>query len=269
MRRTARMIPEARYALLADISSSKRRRRVALACLSIAVSNVATAQSLPSPSTSQAAAQDAVTLARLTYPEALNQAIIAYTIDHVVTLIYHADPELRRLEADHPGIIDAMIAAMRPELERGRREALPRLWTRTSAVFAAGLSIDDLRQAVAFYTSAAGRREMLAEQHAVVHASPPKGHPGARTSRPTSVRQGGSQASRTFEASAAGRKLAALRPQIAEIVSAWNSEATPEVDARVSQAMSKAADRLLSPALEPVRLIPLIGPRPTHRDPTD
>ena len=85
------------------------------------------ARERPASTASKVEAPDAAKLARLIYPEALNSAIVTYTIIHVVTPTYHDDPGLQTLEADHPGIIDAMIAVMRPEFEQGRREALPRL----------------------------------------------------------------------------------------------------------------------------------------------
>lgn len=48
-------------------------------------------------------------MARLIHPEPLNRAIADYTITHIVTPAYRADPELKSLEAEHPGIIDAMV----------------------------------------------------------------------------------------------------------------------------------------------------------------
>jgi hypothetical protein len=97
----------------------------ALAACTVAAASAVAARVPASNAGCSSATQPAAILARLVYPEALNRAITTYTLVHIVTPTYHADKELKQLEADHPGIIDAMIAAMRPEFERGRREALP------------------------------------------------------------------------------------------------------------------------------------------------
>ena len=215
-------------------------------CALAAASPVA-AQGRPTSTVSKADASAATRLARLIYPEALNDAIVTYTIVHVVGPAYHADPNLRTLEADRPGIVDAMIAAMRPEFERGRREALPQLWAQTGAVYAAGLTPVELREAVGFYSSATGRRLALAEQRAVAHAEHRSDQVGAQADPAKGLDPDDARARSVFEATATGQKLAALQPQIAAILSAWNDTRTPGADARVGEAMSKAAARFDDP----------------------
>jgi hypothetical protein len=216
---------------------------LALVGCAMGAASLVAARDRPAALPSKVDVQNAATLARLIYPEALNRAIVSYTMTHIVAPAYHADPSLQALEAAHPGIIDAMIAAMRPEFERGRREALPRLWAETAAVYAAGLTPDELRHAVAFHNSPAGRRLAMAEQAAVAHASPPSNRAGSRDVQPATATPDDIRAKGAFDATAAGRKLAALRPRIEALTSAWNNAPTPEADARVSEAMSKAADR--------------------------
>lgn len=143
-----------------------------LAGCAVGAAGLAPARDRPASTADKAETQDAATLARLLYPEALNSAIVNYTIVHRITPSYRNDPSLRTLKADRPGIVDAIIAAMRPVVEQGRREALPRLWAETGAVYAAELTPDELRQAVAFHKTPAGRHLALAEQNAVANASP-------------------------------------------------------------------------------------------------
>lgn len=218
---------------------------------------------------SEADASAAAMLARLIYPEALNSAIVTYTIVHIVGPAYHADPSLRTLEADHPGIVDAMIAAMRPAFERGRREALPQLWAQTGAVYAAGLTPIELREALRFYSSAAGRRLALAERKAVAHAELRSAQVGAQTDPAKGLNPDDARARSAFEATATGQKLAALQPRIAAILSAWNNTRTPEADARVGEAMSRAAARFDDPTPAPVRLMPLGRSQPSDRPPAE
>jgi hypothetical protein len=243
-----------------------RMLAIVLAGCAMGAASLVAAQEGAVTTAGKAAASEAAELARLIYPEALNSAIVTYTILHVVSPAYHADPNLRTLEADHPGIIDAMIAAMRPEFERGRREALPGLWARTGAVYAAGLTRDELRQSVAFYASPAGRRLALAERTAVAHADTRNDQVGAQADPAKGLDPDDAQARSVFEASATGQKLAALQPQIEVIVAAWNSARTPEADARVGEAMSKAAARFYDPTAAPIRLAPLSEPKPSGRE---
>lgn len=98
---------------------------VLTSCLMGAASLVA-ARERPASTASKAEAQDAATLASVNHPEALNNAVVTYTVIHVVIPTYHDDSGLQALEADHPAIVDAMIAAMQSAFERSRREALPR-----------------------------------------------------------------------------------------------------------------------------------------------
>jgi hypothetical protein len=240
---------------------------IVLAGCTMGAASLLAVQGRATSTESKADASEAVELARLIYPEALNSAIVSYTILHVVSPGYHADPNLRTLEAAHTGIIDAMVAAMRPEFERGRREALPRLWAQTSAVYAAGLTRDELRQAVAFYASPAGQRLASAERTAVAHAETKINQVGAQKDPAGGLDPADARARSVFEASETGQKLAALQPQIEAILNDWNSTRTPEADARVGEAMSKAAARFYDPIDTPIRLTPLIEPKPDDREP--
>lgn len=240
-----------------------------LAGCAVGAAGLAPARDRPASMADRAETQDAATLARLIYPEALNSAIVTYTIVHRITPSYRDDPNLRTLEADRPGIIDAIIAAMRPVVEQGRREALPRLWADTGAVYAAGLTPDELRQAVMFHKSPAGRRLALAEQKAVADASPRPDRAGHQTGQRTGADPEDVRAGRVFGATPTGRKLVALQPRIDAIVKAWNNSWTPETDARLGEAMSKAADRFYDTAPEPVRLTPTARPRPRGREPAE
>jgi hypothetical protein len=230
----------------------------ALAACTVAAASAVAARVPASSAECSSATQPAAVLARLVYPETLNRAITTYTLVHIVTPTYHADKELKQLEADHPGIIDAMIAAMRPEFERGRREALPQLWEKTCDVYASGLSPEDLRQAIAFLASPAGQRLARARREAVEHALPPDA--SLRPDRASTVASKDTQEQDAFRATATGRKFEGLQARIDAIVSVWNEAPTPEADRRVSEAMSRAAASFYDSEPEPVRLIPTPAP---------
>ena len=200
---------------------------------------------------------EAAMLARLIYPEALNRAITRYTIIHVVNPAYHADRGLRSLEADYPGIIDAMIAAMQPEFEQGRVDALPTLWAKTAAVYASNLSLDELREANAFYASPVGQRLYAAKRDAIANASPPSAERQSGSDPHSDSKPDEVQLSRTFNSTATGQRLATLQPQIDTIIAAWSETPTPEANARVTAALSKVVARYSRSAPRSV------DPRPT------
>jgi hypothetical protein len=226
----------------------------ALAACTVAAAGAVAARVSAAKVECSSATQPAAVLARLTYPETLNQAITVYTLVHIVTPTYHADKGLQQLEADHPGIIDAMIGAMRPEFERGRREALPQLWEKTCHVYASSLSLQELRQAIAFLGSPTGQRLARAKREAVEHASPPDAH--SRPDRASTAVSKDTQAQDAFRATATGRKLEGLQARIDEVVSAWNETPTPEADRRVNEAISRVAASFYDSEPEPIRLIP-------------
>lgn len=212
---------------------------------------------------------EATILAKLIYPEALNRAITTYTIVQVVTPAYHADQGLQSLEADYPGIIDAMIAAMQPEFEQGRVDALPTLWAKTAAVYASNLSLDELQQTMAFYASPAGQRLSAAKRDAIANASSPRPERRAGPDPDSGSKPDEVQLSRTFASTATGRKLAALQPQIDAIIAAWSEAPTPEADARVTAALSKVVTRYSRSAPRSVDPRPTMPPQHSVVKPTE
>lgn len=218
----------------------KQRFGLLPATLVLAATNPAAAREAPvAIPAAEANRLEADKLARLIYPEMLNRAITAYTIAHIVTPAYHADPGLRSLEKDYPGIIDAMIAAIRPVFAQGRVDALPALWTKTAAVYTSNLSREELQEAIAFYESLDGQRLAAAEREAIASAPPPtlsdQGDPG----RLSETLADDVHLTRSFDATATERKLATLQPRIDAIIAAWNEVPAPATDARVSAALSK------------------------------
>lgn len=184
-----------------------------------------------------------IELARLIHPASVNSAIVSYTFVNVVGPTYRADPNLKMLEAAHPGIIEAIIAPIRPKFEQGRTRVLPALWKKTGALYARELDMAELRQAVAFYGSPTGRRLVDFEARAIIHAGPP-GKPSAdilaSAPNPASPDVAAKSA---FDATPAGRRLAALEPEAAAIDAAWNNAPAPEGDARTNAALAEVMSR--------------------------
>lgn len=75
-----------------------------------------------------------IELARLIHPASVNSAIVSYTFVNVVGPTYRADPNLKTLEAAHPGIIEAIIAAIRPIADAARSSSCcaRRAWSSVS-----------------------------------------------------------------------------------------------------------------------------------------
>lgn len=197
---------------------------------------------VPAATTAPQPADAGLVLARMVYPVSLNAAIDDYTFRAVVTPTYRADPGLKQLEADHPGIIDAIVAAMRPAFEQGRRDALPALWAATAAIYANGLTADELRAAIAFYDGPVGRRLERLMEAAVRHAAPPANGTVIGLASPGPA-DDDRAAKRRFDATPAGLAFAALQPRIEQATDRWNAAPTPAADTRTNAAIAAVIAR--------------------------
>lgn len=193
----------------------------------------------PAPAISPEPINAGMELARLIYPASLNSTIVAYTFENIVGPGYRADPNLKALEAAHPGIIDAILAAMRPEFERGRTDALSVLWAETGDLYARRLDPTELRQAIAFHGSPVGLQLRAVEAQDVTSAGEESAEVVLRSGPALEV----GAAKAAFDATSAGRKLIALRAEVDAINASWNKAPMLEVNARIEAALAKVMTR--------------------------
>lgn len=166
-------------------------------------------------------------LARLIYPPELDEAVMTLTFNAGVAPTYHADLNLTPLEAAHPGLIDAMVAAMRVEYRRARTAALPTLWARTGAVYARRLDDAELREAIAFHASDGARRIRALEIAAIAKAPPADAGGDAIQLYPADPTPVDGVAQGMFNATLAGEKLAAIQAEVRAINDDWSGKAAP------------------------------------------
>lgn len=225
----------------------------------------AAAQPDPAPPSSQPDAErmaKALALARTVQSRevAVDQAM--EILDRQVVEALLADPEIERMEAEHPGIVKAMWAGARPVLADELVKSLPDLWDRLSRVYARHLTSAQIDEVAAFVESAAGRK-LVSEMNRNADVKPmlrdvmrsPEGEIGLGTYLETV----GGAASATLAAmtpaereelirfftSPAGRALQAAAPETTGLAVEWMNMSDPETDQRVAAAMEAAIDRFL------------------------
>jgi hypothetical protein len=167
------------------------------------------------------------TLAKLTYPAEMDAVAMTYAFTTDVTATYRADANFHALDVKHPGLVDAMVAALLLEYRRARDTALPRLWARTGAAYAGRLNAVELRQAVAFFDSPAGHRIVELAIQGIAAAPLPENGADNTVIYPAEPTREDAMAQATFDATSAGRKLAAMRTEVAAINDDWNTKAAP------------------------------------------
>ena len=182
------------------------------------------------------------TLAKLTYPARMDAVVMTYAFTTDVAATYRADANLHALDVKHPGLVDAMVAALLLEYRRARDAALPRLWARNGAAYAGRLDAAELRQAIAFFDSPAGHRIIELAIQGIAAAPPPENGVGDTVIYPAEPTREDAIAQAMFDATSAGRKLAAMRTEVAAINDDWSSKAAPD-QAIASAAMSKVIAR--------------------------
>lgn len=194
-------------------------------------------------------------LATLLNSEPGTIAMIDRMLDDQMPTAMMADPNVKAMEAAHPGIVKAMIAAMKPILIRHMRAELPKLWDELAVFFASNMTEAELRAAIAFYRSPAGTKII-----AIMETETDFGPMMADMARSgdyelkaehlndtamTGATKIASALSRAeidqvlaFMRTPAGRKIVALTPRMTAVVTEWANRPTPELDVQLGKAVS-------------------------------
>ena len=173
--------------------------------------------------------------------------------DETMPSVLAANPDMAELEAEYPGIIQRMIEAMRPEVEKQVVGGLPALWDRMAAIYASALTDAEMREMLAFYRSPTGQWliESIAEgadlsklMGNLLEKDDASITPGdlrvvvadsvERDLKRTMTKERERDILRMY-ASPAGRKTTALNSRLLEVGAAWSNESTPEEDARLNE----------------------------------
>ncbi|MCW3846940.1 DUF2059 domain-containing protein [Sphingomonas sp. LB-2] len=198
-------------------------------------------------------------LAKLLNPEALTMAVLDRMLGDRTAQAMLADPDMKAMEERYPGILKAMVEAMKPILIRHLRQALPSMWDRLGTFFAAELSEEDLRAAIAFYGSPTGTRmiELMAEGLDLGPMIGTMASDGyvvteqnlSATARSAAVAVVGQltpaqlQDADRFGRSPSGQRVLALRPRMMQIIADWSNAPSPEMDAEIEAAVIPVMER--------------------------
>ncbi len=179
-----------------------------------------------------------------------------------VAKMFAENEDMRALEKEHPGAIKMMLDAMAPPIREETLRTLPKLWDRLGALYAANLTEQELRDAIAFYSGPVGVRlraamvsnldmkAMLTE----VMADPDKdvsekalgsslGSTALGAVRALSPED--QKALAQFAFTPAGAQIQRLNSQVIKAVSDWSNEASPELDAKLEKITEDVVTRIL------------------------
>ena len=196
-----------------------------------------------------------VEIATLLNSEEITLSQAKKLFDETMPAAFAKEPGFAALEAEFPGVIDEVLTAIRPELEKQVIDSLPDLWGRLGAAYAGSLTDAEMRQMLAFYRSDTGR--WLIDQIAtnadfsslldtMIRNSDTNVVPrdlNIALQKPvldnvarTMTRQREADL-RAMLATSAGRKIGALNPKLLAIATEWTNEPDPEGEKRIDAIM--------------------------------
>lgn len=221
----------------------------------------AAAQAAPAPAPAPApAAVDparlalGTELARLTNGEDVSNAQLRKMFSDTMPKALAANPDIAAMEKQYPGIIAAMLDAMRPLFAAHMAREMPRQWPVIGRIYAERMSVAELQATLAFYRSATGQRviRLMSEEsdfsvainQAIADPDSKMSESGLRAGVNSGIAALQRQLTPAemadvtrFEASPAGLKLRAAIPVIQSAVVAMGNQPTPELDAQLEKAM--------------------------------
>lgn len=99
-----------------------------------------------------------VKLARLIYSAERQKNLATGSMLDQLAGFFRADPNFQALEAQAPGAVDAVVDAIRPELLAFTLRELPRYHHEVGRIYARHMTVTELEEAYAFYSSPLGTR---------------------------------------------------------------------------------------------------------------
>ena len=173
-----------------------------------------------------------------------------------------AEPSLKQMEAEHPGLVAAMWAAARPILAETVIRSIPELWSGLAGVYVRHFTPDQLDNTTAFFRSPTGRKFVVemnrnADIRPMIRdaARPGDGRIGKGSYMQTvnSAAEAAAAAmspaeAREFErfmVTPAGKALAGAGSDVTRVILAWTNRSDPDTEARVQAAMTGAAETFI------------------------
>lgn len=197
-----------------------------------------------------------IALAQAMQPEELVVGPAMQAIRQGLASTLRDSPEIKKIEAAHPGFTDRYSAASVPELEKMFHKRMPDLWQQLGEALATTMTVAELDQATQFYTSPAGQEflrlgvqntdlqpylaqgvkqgmESQADQKAGEEQLA-KGATGSFLATLGAMSQADRDAYSAFLASPGGSGLMRAGPSISAVLSSWMSDDDPEASAAMA-----------------------------------
>jgi hypothetical protein len=173
-----------------------------------------------------------------------------------------ADPDVKKLEAAHPGAVRAMWEGAKPVMRQELVNSLPDLWQHLADVYASHLTDAQIDATTAFFRTATGHKFLLQMNKRVdVRPMVADATAGEGKIRQQTYENGASAAAigaigdmsdaeraeiARFLTTDAGRALGATAPDVTRTGLEWMNRTDSAAQARVGAAMKAALDRFLA-----------------------
>jgi hypothetical protein len=216
----------------------------------------ASAQAPASASASDVSARKAkaLELARLVEPRTAAGAPDKMEAQYIAGLL--AMEEIAELEAEYPGVVQAMWRAIEPEIDRDTAARLPAFWERLADIYSSGMTLEQIDGAVAFMASPTGQKMIAAMTEGLVApamniAAKSEGGPisdgeidqaktAAAETMVVRMTQEEQEQIAAFAGTPAGVALLSVAPQVQQATLEWMNMSDPASDARLDALAEKA-----------------------------
>jgi len=238
-----------------------------VAALAAALLVCSPSRAAPEPTTA-AAAPDAERLARglklaqIVQPRELAVDQSMRTLDRQAVEGLLADPNIKQMESEHPGVVAAMWKASRPILAEALAGSLPDLWNGLARVYAKHLSSTQIDEMIRFFQSPTGRkflvemnrnvdsrpmfRDMVRQEGQVGEKSYLETVSGAATAAASAMSPAEMAEIARFADSPIGKALQGVGSDVTKVILEWSNRSDPKIDARVEAAMVEAIQKFMN-----------------------
>ena len=191
------------------------------------------------------------------------------TLDAQVVAGLMADPNIKTMESENPGIAAAMWKGARPIIAEMLVKSVPDLWNGLAGVYARHLTSAQLDETIRFFQSPTGRkfvqamnrnadikpmmRDMVGRADGVIgEKSYLQTVSGAATAAASAMSPAETAEFERFFTTSTGKVVLGVGPDVTKVVLEWTNRKDPAVDARVEAAMIAAVEKFLE-ARQPAR----------------
>jgi hypothetical protein len=191
-------------------------------------------------------------LAQILNPLAQHIALTERVIDTSLATAFHNQASFKALEVDYPGITDAVIAAIKPEMISQIKADIPKLWDTLATFYAPHFSSLEFDELIGFFGGPIGQKVIdsaFRSQYATEIMDVAVNNGSDKQISQAAQRDIQKTAQRVvakmtdaemrtlaqFGYSPVGRKMIALTKEKQQIEIDWGLQTTPEEDARVAK----------------------------------